>query len=443
MSKKKVSSSLAFELPVLDSKCYSYEKLNRIWKDGWKHSEADIQNFIELNSKRLAFLKIEAVGKYDINGKYSLNLYSSRFAGCIPLLSPTTGLPFGNLSVTSRFGEDISELLSLVGDVITPEYDEQIRLNSNDAITPPVYLECLKFIDKYIEAQRYRWRKFSNGERIENRPSSSTNWAKYAILSANPLYSLKYNNKKNLLSYDHPEWRELSYVLNLAIEVVNSSRTPLRSRTPYFNKILSLTRSLEGQVIEKTNGFNIHMSDPQVIKELKVLGNNIIKNDSSSLYAWRIDFAAFFEKYVQFLLKNVAFQRGASISTNRKYPINGKKPAWGLAYLEPDIVIQKDKTQYIVDAKYKAHMFNIENSVEDLKESFRKDLHQVLAYSSFSNQVLKHVILIYPCNVYKEVRMKIESSISTNSCEVILVGISLKKSEVPDIQEKLFKLISF
>ena len=239
MSKKKVSSSLAFELPVLDSKCYSYEKLNRIWKDGWKHSEADIQNFIELNSKRLAFLKIEAVGKYDINGKYLLNLYSSRFAGCIPLLSPTTGLPFGNLSVTSRFGEDISELLSLVGDVITPEYDEQIRLNSNDAITPPVYLECLKFIDKYIEAQRYRWRKFSNGERIENRPSSSTNWAKYAILSANPLYSLKYNNKKNLLSYDHPEWRELSYVLNLAIEVVNSSRTPLRSRTPYFNKILS------------------------------------------------------------------------------------------------------------------------------------------------------------------------------------------------------------
>ena len=133
----------------------------------------------------------------------------------------------------------------------------------------------------------------------------------------------------------------------------------------------------------------VHMADPIIIKGLKETANRILSHQNSSHYAWRIDFAEFFERYIQFMIADVARSKGARLTKNPKYSVSGNKPDWSLNYLEPDIVVDRGDVQYIIDAKYKSHMYNLRNHGDDLKEAFRHDLHQVLAYSSFGKSTRK------------------------------------------------------
>ena len=61
--------------------------------------------------------------------------------------------------------------------------------------------------------------------------------------------------------------------------------------------------------------------------------------------------------------------------------------------------------------------------VDILKESFRHDLHQVLAYSSFEKAQNKIAMLVYPCNSYKCIHQKISASILSVKNDVYLIGI--------------------
>ena len=101
----------------------------------------------------------------------------------------------------------------------------------------------------------------------------------------------------------------------------------------------------------------------------------------------------------------------------------------------------KDDVQYIVDAKYKSHMFNVNRIGEDLKQTFRADFHQVLAYSSFGGTKQKHVMLIYPSNYFVSRELNVLSGINGYSAKAYLVGIPLKKSDLEETKRKLSSLI--
>ena len=60
----------------------------------------------------------------------------------------------------------------------------------------------------------------------------------------------------------------------------------------------------------------LRKSDPIVIKEAKEIGLRILQNNDSSKRAWRIDYSEFFERYVQYVLKQVAGLKGASLFTS-------------------------------------------------------------------------------------------------------------------------------
>jgi 5-methylcytosine-specific restriction endonuclease McrBC regulatory subunit McrC len=67
----------------------------------------------------------------------------------------------------------------------------------------------------------------------------------------------------------------------------------------------------------------------------------------------------------------------------------------------PDIVVRRGKSILIVDAKYKAHLAELDEAgwraaSEELRESHRADLHQVLAYASFFDAEETTVSLVYP-----------------------------------------------
>lgn len=438
MSKKQFS---AFTFPVLQTNTVSFSSLNEAWDEDKRYPETAVQKFLLRNAETLKFLEINAVGEYADSGKYVLELTTSKYIGCVPLLSPSTGLPSGNLIVTGRFGEDVSELLSVIGEFVEPKFHESLKLSLGSYVKPPLYFECQNYIDRYIDAKRYKWRKFDNVEKIETRPTNSTKWDKYAMKSYEPCNTLRYPNSCNVLSKSHKEWEELNYVLSLCIDEVVSTRTPIRSRMAYMEKIKNLLKTFDRHSVHVVSEVKIHMSDPVVIKKLKKVANRVLQNASSSHNAWRLDFAEFFERYVQYLLKEVARTKGARITCNPHFHVYGNRPAWALKYIEPDIIIDKYEVQYIIDAKYKSHIYQVNGDSEQLRETFREDFHQVLAYSSFCGNKHKHVMLIYPSDHFVSRELDVLSSINGCSAIAYLVGIPLKKSDLEETKRKLSSLI--
>jgi hypothetical protein len=72
-----------------------------------------------------------------------------------------------------------------------------------------------------------------------------------------------------------------------------------------------------------------------------------------------------------------------------------------LGHLVPDMVVIRGRTIRIVDAKYKSHFAEIDESgwrrmADDIRESHRADLHQVLAYTSLFDAEEITATLAYP-----------------------------------------------
>ena len=430
-----------FKLDVLKSKAFSYTSLMKAWGTQPRDINASLHKFHVYNSKYFKFLDITSK-VIDDGGEPKIELTASKYVGCIPTLSPK-GRYAGNVLVKGRFSEDIAELLSMIGESPLLEYNNNFKLSNGSVENPPLYFECLKYIDKYIEAKKYKWRKFESIDEIEIVPSASTNWNNYAMNSIDPNNRFKYLNKKNILTKDHPEWTQLNYVLNIAIKTIQSPSTPSRSRNVYIEKISRLRNILDRSSVRYATSIPIRMSDPIVIKELKTIANRILQGKSRSDCAWRIDFAEFFERYVQFIIKDISRQKNAKVYCNPKYSVRGERPYWALKYIEPDVIMEKDGAQYVIDAKYKSHMYNIPSSSEKLKEDFRHDFLQVLAYSSFDKKVKKHVMLVYPSNEFIVRRMNVESSVNQNSANAYLVGIPLRREDYKLVKEKMSEIIQF
>lgn len=442
MSKSKTYSF--GKIPTLSYVYWSSDKLKQSWKWSDRSMESVMQRFIDLNQKNLSYLGIVA-NIESVNGKPSIKLTTSKYIGAIPLRSPMNGKAAGDLVVTGRFGEEAGELITFLDSSIRPEYSDEFRLVQDSQMTPPIFIECCKYIDTFIEAERYKWRKFSNEIKTEHQPKGSTLWGEYALRNArNPLEFSVFKNKSNILTTEHPEWAQLNYVLKLAISELESKRAPIRTRIIYSSRIAQLKIKLREKKIQSTDVIRKRMSDPLIIKRLKELANIILSNKTNEKLAWRMDYAEFFERYVQYLLNDIANKKGGRGINNPHYRVSVRnRPNWGLSYLEPDLVLQKKQEQIVVDAKYKSHVFNWNDDSEELKETFRHDFHQILAYCSMNSMTTKQALLVYPFSDFIYHKMTVNSPLSNSEANVYLIGIPIEKSRIEEIKEQLSAIIRF
>ncbi len=440
----KASGYFFGKIPTLSTIVWPAEKVK-----GWKwgdnrYLETAMQRFIVLNQKNFQYLGLEAV-IIEHDYRPAIQISTSQYIGAIPIISPKNGKPCGDLVVTGRFGENAGEIMSLLDDTIRPEYSSEYQLTLDSQMTPPIFMECCKYIDTYQEAVRYKWRKFDNVLKVESQPSGSTLWTEYAIRTAkNPSEFSTFKNKSNILSTSHSEWNQLNYVLQLAIAELESVRVPMRARAVYAERISRLKNRLRNEVVEYTTSVKQRMSDPLVIKNLKNIANLILQNKSYERLAWRMNYTEFFERYVQYIMDEVAKKKGVRSSSNQHFKISTyNRPAWGLSYLEPDLVLHQESKQIMVDAKYKSHMFNWDHGTEDLKDTFRHDLHQILAYCSFSTNTDKEALLVYPYTDFTARLLKIKNPYTHVENSVYLVGIPIDRKRIPEIEEELGKIILF
>lgn len=431
------------KLPTLSTVYWSSDKLKQSWKWSDRSMESIMRKFIALNQKNLSYLGI-TTSLETVNGKPSIKLITSKYIGAIPIISPLNGTSVGDLIVTGRFGEEAGELIALLDNSIRPEYSDKLRLVQDTQLTPPIFIECCKYIDTYMAAEHFRWQKFTNNIKLEHFPQGSTLWDDYALRTAkNPLDFSTFQNKRNILTIDHPEWAQLNYILRIAINELESQRAPIRIRLIYSHKIDQLKKRLKDKRIIPTNNITKRMSDPYIIKQLKDLAIIILGNKSNEKLAWRMDYAEFFERYVQYLLEDVAKKKGAHGINNPHYSIRTRNlPQWGLHYLEPDLILIKNQKQIIVDAKYKSHLFNWNDNNGELKESFRNDFHQILSYCALNSSSTKQAMLVYPFSDVTSHKLTVNNPITHSEADIYLLGIPIDKNRIDEIKEEFSNLIN-
>mgnify|MGYP003289886933 CR=1 FL=1 len=428
-SRKKEIRAIAqkdLELTSLHERTLKVEDINSIWS-AVDDMAVCFQQFIRYNRASLEFLDITCEMS---TVETALILKASQMVGCAPLISPVTGKQCGNIVVKSEYQDDIDGLVPVINGDIDLRYRNDLPLNKSPLVHPPIYMECIRYVDKYLEAKKHHWQKFANIQLVQCQPAPSTDWEKYAKSSYDPANRLKYPNRQNRLINNHPEWLELTYVLSVAISVLESHITPVRTRVECNDKIVKLKTSISYNTIRPVREVHTHVSDPQVIKELKEIANNILRNQSSVSCAWAFNITKFFERYVQYIFKMTMNRNGGHVICNKHFNISGQTPTWCLKYIEPDVILHYDGKMIIADAKYKSHMMNINSDSDYLRDTFREDLHQVLAYSSLTGCEKKKILFCYPCPKYLHRQFRVTNPLNGLNVEVFLLGVPVNKEQI-------------
>ena len=257
------------QIHTLDTFSFAFAELNKEWGCDKRYGMDALQRFLFINQRALDYLGVSAEIEVVGNDPY-LKLRTSQYAGSVPMMSPKDGKPCGDLCVGGRFGEDVSELLPIVGDTLLPDYNDVLPPLSTSMLEPPLYFECCNFIDKFQEVEKAHWHKFDVVERIERNPTSGTRWELYSMDCYDPSRVFCYPNRTNKLKPLHKEFCQMLAVLQMCFNELKKPQTPMRSRIAYANKIERLRAKYDDFIVElPLTEFMTHASDPVAVKEAK------------------------------------------------------------------------------------------------------------------------------------------------------------------------------
>lgn len=442
------SVNVFFEMPCLTEKSTVLNgmALQKKWfKSADKRIIAqNLQKFIHYNSSNFEFLGLQAVivGSDQISSIY---FRSTEFIGAIPLRAPDTGKQIGDFIVKPRFGgnnvfQDYIEILNYLKAEVEPKVLDSLPLTSGNNFKPPIYLAAIKFIDCLEILIKSRWRKFSSKQKIINYPVGQVDWDKYFKNDYKVENKFKFSVTKNILSEFHLEFSQIKYVFEISKRIILSSQTPLRIKNSYKIKLDFLEKQLYFHKPVRTDEIQLKTSDSPIINKCKIEANILLKNDFQESTAWRIDFSNVFEKLVQKVFQEVARETGGQLFSNYRFRSKTMQSySWELKFIEPDAIYQKGNFCIYIDAKYKSNLYNKFNGTDKLKEDYRHDLHQIMAYSSFSNQDYKYAALFYPSQQVEFKKSVFQNSINGTQISVMLIGMPLKTSSIAEIKMLLME----
>lgn len=141
--------------------------------------------------------------------------------------------------------------------------------------------------------------------------------------------------------------------------------------------------------------------------------------------AWSLPMHELFERWVERIARNWAYEIGAEVRTGRQLqtvvPIEWTSGAHSsMKSLVPDIVLRLGDTVYVFDAKYKGHFQELDDSrwielQEELRNEHRRDIHQVLAYAALFEASSVVAVLAYPMHASTWTRLHRDSNSITQA----------------------------
>ena len=434
-------------LNVMFSEHELRSRYKHYWCDDKRLPEVALNRFIQANKTSFDYLGIVAkCCEIDV-----LSVSTTQYCGVAPLFSPKYGNVFAEVHVLGRFGEHWGDFLAIEQIDNEVEFNESLRLVRPDSssLRPPIAFLCAQFLSSFLSFDYKSWRKFSTEIKYERVPCHGTQWEKYAIDSIDPSRALIYPNKKNFLFSYHNEFKQLLYVVDFSIKQLEAPGASYKLKRAFADKFPYLRSLISLHGVSRVTCFRLSAKDSPRIRNLKLLANRVLAHQSPNMFAWRFDCAKIFELYVQVIFRRFANSYRFSVRQNPKYSIHGgRRVSWGLSYLEPDLVLDNGSMVIVADAKYKAHLCNVTTSSSTLKDSFRADFHQLLAYLSLFPHKHRLGILVYPMPVKTSNEIYEDNPVKTYSffiesacCDVMLIGIPVDYGNINKYVSQLFNAI--
>jgi len=374
--------------------------------------------FIKQNQSVLNLLGVSVSRDFD-GRDVRLRLTSGSNVGAVPLLSPISAKPDLGLIVRPRFPwAGIGPMLAEMGWLITPSPLRLPLLRRSERRVPPWVLSVM--VLARLRAYSTGWSAaFEMTSQHLNAPKGRVDWSSYATRSLPTGQWLS-------VPCTFPDLRDdrlLKGAIRFTLEKQLRSLETQRENGAFIHRLIIVAESLILRVCDAAPRspspleFDSWMRRPlrseAYTDGLQAIDWTIQERGLAGLsdlegIPWTMPMEAFFEAWVETILRHLAPRTGGILRAARKRettrPIHWEPACLGSQKaLAPDHILDYPRFTLIVDAKYKRHFEELQETRwsrldDQLREHHREDLLQVLAYANLSDSPLVVCCLAYPCN---------------------------------------------
>jgi hypothetical protein len=383
-------------------------------EEGWGRA---YESFRRLNQD--AFDALGVVAAFDSTNRGPvLTLRPSGRAGAIPLRSGTTGQVVAGYVVRPRFGwSGVGSILSETGWSSAPSILQMPLVPGSGREVPPWVLAgpVIARLQALLEQLK---RGFDFREEVCQSPRGTIRWASYLRGSLPRGQWHHVPCRYPDLSTDPILRGAIRWTLERVVEelglVAGDDRVALGLRAD-ARRLLEALGDV-ARVYPRPELINrLAGGDPllahTVRSGLEAIGwvrdeRGLGGGRQMDGLAWSLPLEQLWEDYVSAQVRERVRQEGGVLRLGRRgetvTPLHWSDPTHrSMGHLVPDIVVTKAASVWIVDAKYKAHFAEIDESgwrqmADEIRESHRADIHQVLGYSALFDAPEIKATLAYP-----------------------------------------------
>lgn len=376
------------------------------------------EQFIAQNRGLCTLLEVAIRRDFDGRDVY-LELDSGNMVGAVPLRSPLTQRFDFGLLVQPRFPwPGIGAVLAETGWLVAPVPLRLPLLKRSERRVPPWVLAYM-VLARIKELLDHLERRFEIVSENRSAPKGAVHWAAYATRSLPRAGFLQ-------VPCSFPDLRDdwlLEAAIRFTLERQLRSLETQREHGAFVHRLIGFAQALLRRVravpprrpspLELDAWLRQPLRSQPLLEGLQAIQWTAEErglagpNDLEGL-PWRMPMEAFFEAWVETVLRHVARTLGAELRAARQgrttVPLHWDPPyAATQKWLAPDFVLRLEDCTVIVDAKYKRHWEEIRHSdwtavPEQTREQHRQDLLQVLAYGSTTGATETVCCLAYPCS---------------------------------------------
>ncbi len=375
------------------------------------------EQFIVQNRPFFDLLNVAVRRDYDGSDVW-LRIETKNAVGAVPLLSPFSAKPDYGLVVQPRFPwKGIGPMLAETGWEVSPTLLRLPLLKRSERRVPPWVLAFCVLARLRALLERLE-RRFELTEQDVAAPKGCVLWERYA---SQRMAHGRFLNVPCRFP-DFRDDRRLKGAIRYAIERQIQSLETQREHGGFVHALIALAEML----LTKVRGAAAWRPSPRefdswlrqplksdvLIEGVQAIEWTVEERGLAGLsdlegIPWTLPMEQFFEAWVETVFRVVAARTGGCLRAGRRRetiaPLVWDPPYLGSQRsLVPDLILEHENCDLIIDAKYKRHWEEIRRGGwagqdDAIREEHRQDLLQVLAYANLSEK--RHVVccLVYPC----------------------------------------------
>lgn len=376
-----------------------------------------VDAFLRLNGDALRKLDVSPTIRSAEHG-VQIELLPGAHAGAIPLRSAQSGRVAGGLLVEPRFGwAGVGRVLVTTGWAGAPEILDYPLVPGSGREVPPWVLAgpVLKRLDELLRSLR---RGYRVRDEVLKQPRGHIIWSSYTThslgrgrwthlpcrfpdLDADPILRRMVRWALQRVRDDLAVVGGVDSVARLLVAIADELISKVRDvqpLTPSRSELNRLTSGDSGLEASLRRGLE---ALGWIVDERGLGGGREMDG-----LAWAAPLESLWERFVEVSVRREAALQGGVVRVGRSretvVPLDWSDPNHrSMGHLLPDIVVTyRDRTD-VIDAKYKAHLAELDEQgwrafTEDAREAHRADIHQILAYASLFDSPEVRGVLVYP-----------------------------------------------